>query len=142
MSDFGMSHDLATQTLAEIAEIERRIASLIELRDGLKRVFANASKSDFAETPHTLMSDPRRTMIEHIIVGMLAKADGYCLKTKELFEGARTISAHLKYVTFRSYLHRLKQRGVISSENAEHGSWKLAESTLGRRHDRLATSPQ
>jgi hypothetical protein len=142
MSDFGMSPDLATQTLAEIAEIDRRIASLVELRDGLKRVFVNASKSDFAQTPHTQMSDSRRAMIEHVIVGMLAKADGYCLKTKELFEGARTISAHLKYVTFRSYLHRLKQRGVISSENAEYGSWRLAESAPGGRHHRLATSQQ
>ena len=142
MSEFGVSSELATQTLAEIAEIDRRIASLVELRDGLKRVFVNASQGEFAEAPHPQMSDSRRTMIEHVIVGMLAKADGYCLKTKELFEGARTISAHLKYVTFRSYLHRLKQRGVISSETAEYGSWKLAEYTLGGRHDRLAPSPQ
>jgi hypothetical protein len=142
MSDFGISPDVAIQTLAEIAEIDRRIASLVELRDGLKRVFVNASKSGFAETPLTQMSDTRRTIIEHVIVGMLAKADGYCLKTKELFEGARTISTHLKYVTFRSYLHRLKQRGVISSENTEYGSWRLAESALGGRHDRLATSQQ
>jgi hypothetical protein len=141
MSEFGISSDLATQTLAEIAEIDRRIASLVELRDGLKRVFVNASQGEFTEA-HPKMSDSRRTIIEHVVVGMLAKADGYCLKTRELFEGARTISAHLKYVTFRSYLHRLKQRGVISSENAEYGSWKLAEYTLGGRHDRLAISQQ
>jgi hypothetical protein len=142
MSDFGMSPDLAIQTLAEIAEIDRRIASLVELRDGLKRVFVNASKSDFADPPHTQMNDTRRTMIEHVVVEMLAKADGYCLKTKELFDGARTISAHLKYVTFRSYLHRLKRRGVISSENTEYGSWRLVESAFGGQHDRLATSQQ
>jgi hypothetical protein len=142
MSEFGISPDLATRTLAEIAEIDRRIASLIELRDGLKRVFVNASKRDFTEASLAQMSDPRRAMIEHLIVRMLAKADGCCLKTKELFEGAQTISGRLKYVTFRSYLHRLKQRGVISSENAEHGSWRLAESTPGGRHDPLARSQQ
>lgn len=142
MPDFGVSSDLATQTLAEIAEIDRRIASLVELRDGLKRVFVNASQGEFAQSQRPMTKDPRRTMIEHVVVGMLAKADGYCLKTKELFDGARTISAHLKYVTFRSYLHRLKKRGVISSENVEYGSWKLAENAPGSRHDGLATPPQ
>ena len=125
MSDFGIASSLAAQTLAEIAEIDRRIASLIELRDGLKRVFVNASKGDVRETPYTQLSDSRRALVEHIIVEMLERAEGQCLRTRELFEGARTISAHLKYVTFRSYLHRLKQRGVISDEDTRHGSWRL-----------------
>jgi hypothetical protein len=140
MSELGAYSGLAEQTLAEIAEIEQRIASLVELRDGLKRVFANVSGGASDAGVHPNRS--RSAATEHVIIEMLERANGQPLKTRELFESARAVSAHLKYVTFRSYLHRLKQRGVISSVNAEYGSWKLAEHTLGGRHDRLATPPQ
>jgi hypothetical protein len=135
MSEFGISSDLATQTLAEIAEIDRRIASLVELRDGLKRVFANVSEIALAEAAHLHPSRSRSAVTEHIIMEMLKRANGRSLKTRELFEGARTISAHLKYVTFRSYLYRLKQRGVITAGNADYGSWRLSRSAQGAGDD-------
>jgi predicted transcriptional regulator len=142
MSESSVSSGLAAQTLAEIAEIDRRIASLIELRDGLKRVFMNASGRELGESPGTEPVESRRSMMEHVILEMLEKADDCCLKTRELFAGARAISAHLKYVTFRSQLHRLKQRGLITTENAGHGSWRLARNTMRGRHDRSASFPQ
>jgi predicted transcriptional regulator len=126
MSELSGYSGLATQTLAEIAEIDRRIASLIELRDGLKRVFARVSTSGPAETAHVHPERSRSALIEQITIEMLEAADGRAMKTRELFETARRASPHLKYVTFRSYLHRLKQRGVITSENADHGSWRLS----------------
>ena len=128
MSELGGYSGLAAQTLAEIAEIDRRIASLIELRDGLKRVFANVSGITSPEAAHLHPSRSRSAVNEYVIVEMLEKANGQPLKTRELFEGARAVSAHLKYVTFRSYLHRLKRRGVITSENIDHGSWRLSAS--------------
>jgi predicted transcriptional regulator len=127
MSELGSHSGLAAQTLAEIAELDRRIASLVELRDGLKRVFARVSKAGPAETAHVLAERSRSALIEQVIVEMLEAADGRSLKTRELFESARTVSAHLKYVTFRSYLHRLKRRGVITAEKSDHGSWRLSE---------------
>lgn len=142
MSEFGVSSGLAAQTLAEIAELDRRIASLVELRDGLKRVFMNASNGTLGDAPEIQLSESRRPMMEIVILEMLEKADGHCLKTRELFEGARTVSAHLKYVTFRSYLHRLKQRGLITGENAKYGSWTLTEGALNGRHDRTASISQ
>ena len=128
MSELGGYSGLAAQTLAEITEIDRRIASLIELRDGLKRVFANVSGIASSEATYLHPSRSRSAVTEHVIVEMLERANGQPLRTRELFEGARTVSAHLKYVTFRSYLHRLKRRGVITAENADHGSWRLSGS--------------
>jgi predicted transcriptional regulator len=142
MSDYGIAPALAAQTLAEIAEIDRRIASLIELRDGLKRVFVNASRGDVAEIPCTQLDGSRRAMVECIILDMLESADGRCLKTRELFEGARAVSAHLKYVTFRSYLHRLKQRGVISAADTAYGAWRLVGDRADGQDNRLANSPR
>ena len=126
MSELSGYSNLAAQTLAEIAELDRRIASLVELRDGLKRVFARVSKAGPAETAHVLAERSRSALIEQVIIEMLEAADGRALKTRELFENARTVSAHLKYVTFRSYLHRMKRRGVITAEMADHGSWRLS----------------
>jgi predicted transcriptional regulator len=130
MSELGAYSGLAAQTLAEIAELDRRIASLTELRDGLKSVFARVSRAGPAETAHVLAERSRGALIERVIVEMLETVDGRCLKTRELFENARTVSAQLKYVTFRSYLHRLKRRGVITAQNADHGSWRLTAPSL------------
>ena len=131
MSELSGYSGLAAQTLAEIAEIDRRIASLIELRDGLKRVFARVSTSGLAGTARVHPERSRSALVEQVIIEMLEVADGHPLKTRELFESARRVSAHLKYVTFRSYLHRLKRRGVITAENADHGSWRLSTDIVG-----------
>jgi predicted transcriptional regulator len=125
MSEFGNSSVLATQTLAEIAEIDRRIASLVELRDGLKRIFVGAQRVEFSDSSHPAATGSNRAVVEHIVVDMLSTTEGGTLKTRELFDGARTISTRLKYVTFRSYLHRLKKRGVIVAEDGAYGSWRL-----------------
>jgi hypothetical protein len=140
MSELGGYSGLAARTLAEIAEIDRRIASLVELRDGLKRVFANVSGFIPAGAAHPHPSRSRSAVTEHVIIEMLEMAEGRPLKTRELFEGVRAVSAHLKYVTFRSYLHRLKQRGVITAENADHGSWRLSGNAQGAgdRHPAFA----
>jgi hypothetical protein len=140
MSELGGYSGLAAQTLAEIAEIDRRIASLVELRDGLKRVFANVSGFAPAQAAHLHPSRSRSAVTEHVIIEMLESANGHPLKTRELFDGVRAVSAHLKYVTFRSYLHRLKRRGVITAENADHGSWRLSggEQSAGDDHPAFA----
>jgi predicted transcriptional regulator len=138
MSELSGYSGLAAQTLAEIAEIDRRIASLIELRDGLKRVFARVSTSGPAGTVHVHPERSRSALVEQVIIEMLEVADGRPLKTRELFESARRVSAHLKYVTFRSYLHRLKRRGVITAEKANHGSWRLSTDVVGAGGERSA----
>lgn len=62
------SSTLAAQTLAQIAEIERRIASLVELRAGLKRVFTNVSRGTGPDAPERNPASSRRAMMEHVIL--------------------------------------------------------------------------
>ena len=139
MSELSGYSGLAAQTLAEIAEIDRRIASLVELRDGLKRVFSRVSRAGSAETAHVHPERARSALIEQVVIEMLV-ADGRAMKTRELFDGARRVSPHLKYVTFRSYLHRLKRRGVITAENADHGSWRLSADVAHAGDERSAVA--
>jgi predicted transcriptional regulator len=140
MSELSGYSGLAAQTLVEIAEIDRRIASLVELRDGLKRVFSRVSTAGPDETSRVHPERSRSALIEQVIIEMLHTTDGGPLKTRALFESARRVSAHLKYVTFRSYLHRLKRRGVITAENADHGSWSLSAdvASTGDKHRAIA----
>jgi hypothetical protein len=130
MSELARPSNLATQTLAQIAEIDRRIASLVELRNGLKRVFVSVCKAgnEDLRIRDQLFTVSRRAMMEQLILEILENADGGPLRTRELFNRARMVSAHLNYATFRSYLHRLKRSGVIAPENTVYGSWKLCDS--------------
>jgi hypothetical protein len=125
MSELVSSSRLKAKTLTQIAEIDRRVASLMELRSGLERVLKNVTGDDALNTSENHLTGSRRALMEHVILKVLEAANGGSLKTKELFDGARAVSAHLNYATFRSYLHRLKRRGVIAPVDSIYGSWKL-----------------
>jgi hypothetical protein len=125
MSELVSSSRLTAQTLAQIDEIDRRIASLAELRSGLERVLKNVIGGDALNTPKAHLTSSKQAMMEHVILNILEAADGGPLKTRELFNSVRSVSAHLKYATFRSHLHRLKKRGAIASEDNSYASWKL-----------------
>ncbi len=141
--ELGGYSGLAAQTLAEIAEIERRIASLVEIKGLASKESLRMSAGSCPQKPRIYTpSRSRSAVTEHVIIEMLERADGRPLKTRELFEGVRAISAHLKYVTFRSYLHRLKQRGVITAENVDHGiGWRLFGNAQRAGNDHPALCP-
>jgi hypothetical protein len=130
MSDLISSSELAAQLLGQITEIERRIASLIEFRDGLKRAFVGVNKGDLKVPGDVPLNSCNRVLIEGMILDLLESADGRPLQTRELFSGTLSVSAHLKYTTFRSHLHRLKKRGLISAEDRTYGSWRLTSNSV------------
>jgi len=110
----------------QLAETEQRIADLIAVRDGLLRVYVRVSGQDKERESEIRSSSYNRLLIERTIFETLERAKEKLATTRELFVHARVASPKLKYGTFRSYLTRLKERGLITAEARARGFWKLS----------------
>src|ERR1700722_14674005 len=128
MSHLVKSFTLSANVRAQLAEIERRIADLIAIREGLLRTslwVGNDNMEGLSSNSYN------RLLIEREIVETLTAAEGISLPTRELFNRTRATNPWLKYSTFRSHLTRLKDRGIIESETRAHGCWKLPGPSIG-----------
>ena len=123
MSDSVERLPLSQHLLAQLVDVEQRIATLLALRDGLKNALL-AGGTPRVEATH--LRSVSRLLIEKSILNALRSEQS--LSTKDLFKQARKAAPALKYSTFRSYLHRLKRRGEIDLTSAD-GHWKLPHGT-------------
>jgi hypothetical protein len=110
--------------LSRLADIERRIAILLAMRNGLRRAMIAANSLNEVSTRDIRTPTIDRQVIELGVLEALSGSDQYTLSTRELFEIVRRTSPTLKYVTFRSCLSRLKQRGHVANTDTR-GHWSL-----------------
>jgi DNA-binding transcriptional ArsR family regulator len=110
--------------LAQLAQIERQIADLEGEKIALQRLIARFRRENIALQDVTRKNSFTRILVEKRILERLEKSEGHTT-TQDLFREARAADYDLKGNTFRSYLHRLKERGLIDS--AAKGYWRLAK---------------
>lgn len=125
MSDLARSTEMEAQIRTQLAEIDRRILNLLEIRDGLQRVLGQTLNRLTGDQRDARWNSHNRLVVESKILEMLENAQGTPVRTQDLFGAAKTASPNLKYSTFRSHLHRLKERGLIGPPFKMHGYWKL-----------------
>ena len=111
--------------LAELAAIERRIADLEAERSALQRLITKVRQQKIAAQDVTRKNSFDRIMVESKILELLGQTEKY-LSTRELYREAKRVNYSLRDGTFRSYVHRLKERGLIESSKNTKGYWKLA----------------
>lgn len=105
----------------DIEEIENEINTLEESKKVLQRLLMEVRKRDGFRTPIRRRNSVDRVMIETAIRRALyGKAS---VKSRDIYEATKKVSTDLKHSTFRSHLHRMKERGLISQHG--RGSWKL-----------------
>lgn len=124
-----MTPDLEAKIRSEIAEIERRIAELVAERDSLRRVLTRVHNEKLGGQRDARRNSYDRLLIENSILETLRAAKAKPVSTRELLKEARLSSPHLKGVTFRSYLHRLKTRGLVLQVERMYAHWMLPENS-------------
>ncbi|MFA8387621.1 MAG: hypothetical protein ACEPO2_18540 [Pelagibaca sp.] len=92
---------------AEAAALRRQIAKAAAKRQGL----------EFATRKNSI----NRVLAENSVLEAL-RASEKPLKTHDLYKAARQTNSFLKENTFRTYLHRMKKRGVIKTARRV-GEW-------------------
>jgi hypothetical protein len=111
---------LETHVLGQITSVEQEIAKLTAERDTLRDILLRVRRENSSLRDVTRKNSFDRILIENRVMNILRSASKP-VKSQRLYWAALEISARLRGPTFRSYLHRLKSKGLIESET--HGLW-------------------
>lgn len=121
---------MEARILSELAEAESKIRELTLYRDALQRFLAEVRKDGMATREVTRKNSYSRIAVENKIISEL-KEVGKPMSARLLLIAARQIHYGLKAATFRSYMHRMKERGLVSNVATRRGHWTLVEEMRG-----------
>src|SRR5262249_31424364 len=105
---------LERRLLAELAEIDRKIGELTVERDSIRRILFRVKSGRSMKVDVTRKNSYNRIIVEFTIIEAL-KSSERPLSVRRLLFDAKSVVYGLKDGTFRSYLTRMKARGLIVS---------------------------
>jgi len=111
------------QLVAQLTEIEAKIVELEAERRAVQRMIVTARRQGADAEPALRKNSAQRVIIETKILDFLRrfrKPATSALILNAVKQDHRSLNA----ATFRSYLHRMHQRGLISRSD-EKGRWRL-----------------
>jgi hypothetical protein len=110
--------------IREIEEIDLRIKELTDEKAALKRQLMKARWENDSLKDVSRKNSGNRVMIEQRVLDALKATTKSC-STPDLYKEALKANFELKENTFRTYLHRMKEKGLIV--NAGRGMWRLPD---------------
>ena len=106
----------------DMQEIEFEIKRLQDAKQVLQRLLMEVRKRD-GLTP----AIKRRNSVDRIMIETAVRRSLYgkaAVKSRNIYEEVKKVSPDLKHSTFRSHLHRMKEKGIILQHG--RGEWKLS----------------
>ena len=125
MFNLDDGNSLESQLLAQLAEVEKRIVELTAERETLQRLITKARHKNIHMKDVTRKNSFDRILIENSVLEIL-KESGTSVRTKKMLSVVQSVVYGLKDSTFRSHLHRMKEKGLIKP-SYYHGSWDIVE---------------
>jgi len=112
---------------AEIDELTRQIRELETERQALRRQLAKAQAQRSGLQYVTRKNSTNRVLAENSVLQML-RDEKKPVHTRRLYKNALMSNGSLKENTFRTYLHRMKNKGLIKV-SWQVGVWELSPSS-------------
>lgn len=106
----------------DIQKLDIKIKELTESRQVLKRLLVEARGRGGFEPVVKRRNSTDRVIIESAIRRSLYGKTS--VKSRDIYDQVKKVSYDLKHSTFRSYLHRMKEKGIISQHG--RGAWTLS----------------
>lgn len=122
---------LESRILAQIAELERHVAGLLQEKAGLQRVLTRLRRERAGGQEVGRRNSVDRVLVEARLLDYLRR-ENRAIPSSELYEAAKEVHPRLKETTFRSHLHRMKQKNIIGNAGHRRGVW-VALGSDGRR---------
>lgn len=126
MSQSAGTSPIERQLLDQIDDIGRRITELEAEQAALRRLLAKVRFKGAVVKGVTRRNSFRRIAIENRIIEILGESGRY-VSGSEVFRQIKMNNRSIKPSTFRSYLHRLKEKGLIESSVSRRGYWIIAK---------------
>ena len=114
--------------LGEISAIDRRIDALRREQDVLKRQLLKVRRHYGATLEATRSNSTDRVIAESLIRDAI-KRTGRPRSTKEIYQELKASLPTLYYGTFRTYLSRMKEKGILMSP--QRSLWDLSAEEKG-----------
>lgn len=111
------------QIVAQLEANAKRIAALSAERETLQKVLL-ALRGQNQQHEIVRSNSRNRILVERRILEQL-RMHGKAMLTHRIFQEARQVHPTLTAGTFRSYLTRMKQKGLL--EQPQHGFWAFVE---------------
>lgn len=109
----------------EIMVLEEKIAALEQERDLLKKQLAKVKVEQISGGPSVRKNSISRVIAWDSILRTLQASQGP-VSSSYLFEVLKSANRSLNHSTFRTYLNRMQQQGLIRKSSIR-GSWQLVE---------------
>jgi len=116
------SHYYERRLIREIEEVDLRIKELTDERAALQRQLMKARWENDSLKDVSRKNSGNRVMIETRVIDALEKTRSKPYSSSELYQEALKANFELKENTFRTYLHRMKEKGII--ESVGRGLWR------------------
>lgn len=127
----GEKSSLLPKLEAEIRAIDLKIADLNAERHALTRILERTKSEIFTAAGTTRKNSFSKIVVEQEIL-LTLRRKVVPVSSADLLAAARTVRYNLKPVTFRTHLHRLKAKGLISnSDEKGRGYWSLVPRANG-----------
>ena len=114
----------------EIRALDQKIITLEQERDVLRRQLAKAKAEDISVEIGVRRNSFSRVIAWDLIVKTLQASQGP-VSSGYLFEVVRSINQSLNHSTFRTYLNRMKEKGIIRKSSVR-GSWQLTNNNKSK----------
>lgn len=125
MSTEGEISRYEKRLLLELEEIERRIRDLEVEKASIRRLLANARGRGEVARQVNRKNSVDRILVETIVVNALSEQQP--LKSRILYQKVLGAVLSMNDSTFRSHLHRLKEKGIIINHKKTRGLWRLPD---------------
>lgn len=115
---------LEAMILRQIKEIDQKIAELEQEKRVLNRTLLKARHAGAAKKDVNRKNSIERIIIETKIMEIIRSSKPH-VSSASIYRQVKYVSPNLKDSTFRSHIHRLKQKGFI--ESSTKGYWRLPQ---------------
>lgn len=126
MVDEASDSRLEVRLLRELEEVSAKIQSLEDERKSLKRLLASARSKDTVARSITRKNSLDRAVVESCIHEALSEKRP--LRSSDLRKRVASVVFAMNDNTFRSYLYRMKEKGLITQHKGRRGVWTLPTS--------------
>lgn len=114
-----------TRLQREIEEIEARMRELTQEKAALQRQLMKARRENVDLSDVNRKNSVNRVMIETRVLDAL-KSAAKPMPTRDLYQVAQFVNFELNENTFRTTLHRMKQKALIEP-TSRRGVWRLSQ---------------
>ncbi|MBI1321181.1 MAG: hypothetical protein GC168_19825 [Candidatus Hydrogenedens sp.] len=114
---------IENELLRQLTNIDKQISDLEAERNAIKRLLIRVRNENVGTKDVTRRNSISRIIIERAIIETINRA-AEPVSSKEIYKNINNDGYNLKENTFRSHLHRMKEKGLIE-QLYRGGSWRL-----------------